>query len=366
MPFHRQVQVVITNKDDPSKKIIFKDHRIDFEVRSSIGFPADIANITLFNLSIDEVKFLQDRNFGNWYIELFAGYLDNDVIVGKGSSIGSITTKGGKKTTFGATPTSESNSIFSGAITNCIGFRSPPEHITKIFCISKAYIGSTVFKQMRAIPKGATLKEAITSMCQDYGFSSVTQYGMTDEDIDYVLPSGRTFHNTFMLEFKKLLEEYNLNYTMTTSEIQIFPEAYGQKDAVTRMIQNRDPIRLDTNQVIGNVIAGICVLTLDTFINASIQPGMILDVSPLMGTAILANGVISMQEDITLNTDQSIFRWAMEDMYQILEVVHSGSTHQTNYKTSISAVIGGNTAMGLKEIKWQDMYATTGMGLEVW
>lgn len=366
MPFNRQVEVVITNKDDPSNKIVFDKHRIDFEVRSSIGFPADVANISIFNLSIDEVKFLQDRNFGNWYIEIFAGYEDNDVIKSQGSSIGSVTTAGNNKLVFGSSTLSESNSIFSGAITNCIGYRKQPEHITKLFCISKSYIGSTEFKQMRPIPKGATLKEAIISMCQDYGFSTVTQFGMTDEDTSQVLKSGRVFHNTFLEEFKKLLKEYNLNFTMTTSEIQIFPETFGRQDAIARMVQDKQPIRLDTNQVIGNVLAGICVLRLDTFINASIQPGMILDVSPLMGTAILANGVISMQEDITLNTDQSVFRWAMEDLYQILEVVHSGSTHQATYKTSISAVIGGNTAMGLKEIQWQDMYATTGMGLEVW
>ncbi|QFG06689.1 hypothetical protein HWC59_gp48 [Proteus phage Myduc] len=365
MPFNRQVEVVITNKDDPSKKVIFKDHRIDFEVRSSIGFPADVANITIFNLSIDEVKFLQDRNFGNWYIEIFAGYVDNDVIKSKGSSIGVISTPN-HTSTFGASPITESNSIFSGAITNCIGYRKQPEHVTKLFCISKSYIGSTEFKQMRPIPKGATLKEAIISMCQDYGFSTVTQFGMQAEDTAQILKSGRIFHNTFLEEFRKLLKEYNLNFTMTTNEIQIFPETFGRQDAIARMVQDREPIKLDTNQVIGNVLAGICVLRLDTFINASIQPGMILDVSPLMGTEILANGVVSMQEDITLNTDQSVFRWAMEDMYQILEVVHSGSTHQTTYKTSISAVIGGNTAMGLKEIQWQDMYASTGMGLEVW
>ena len=70
----RRVQIIVTQKDDPSKQVVFEKHRIDFEVRSTVGWPADTANITIFNLSLDEIKFLQSKQFGDMYIEIRAGY----------------------------------------------------------------------------------------------------------------------------------------------------------------------------------------------------------------------------------------------------------------------------------------------------
>ena len=162
-----------------------------------------------------------------------------------------------------------------------------------------------------------------------------------------------------------MLGEYNLMYTMTTGEIQIFPDSFGDKDAVDRMSKDREPIKLDANAVIGNPVAGICTYNLNTFLNPSIQPGMILDVSPLLGEELLANGVTSVNGDgIVLNTDQSVFRWAMEDKYFIMDVIHHGSTHTVDFQTSLVALIGGNTAMGGREAAWQNIYANSGMAME--
>lgn len=367
MPWLRKVRVTINNEDgDPNKRIIFEDHRIDFAVRSTIGWPADTADVTLYNLSIQEVKSLQDKNFGNFYITIEATYIDrlesgsaNKNSAWTGVNVNSSTDKSAQTTVGGET-------IFRGRITNAVGYKSPPNHITKLFCISEAYMGSTTFKQMKDIPAGSTLKQAITSMCSDYGFTTISQFGVSDEDLSVKLKRPRVFHDTFLIELRNLLGEYNLLYTMTTNEIQIFPETYGDKDAVDRMAKDRDPIKLDANMVIGNPMAGICTFRLNTFLNGTIQPGMILDVSPLLGTEILANGVVAVNGPVLLNTDNSVFKWAMEDKYVIMEVVHHGSTHDTDFMTSISAVIGGNTDMGKNEMAWQDMYAQTGMGDEVW
>ena len=167
---------------------------------------------------------------------------------------------------------------------------------------------------------------------------------------------------------------------MTTAEIQIFPDSFGDKDAVNRMSKDREPVKLDVNQVIGNPIAGIATYKLSTFINPSFQPGMILDVSPLIQNnhrnqdntathepdgSIYANGVTSLEgQGIVLNTDQSIFRWAMEDKYFIMEISHHGSTHTIDFQTSITALLGGNTMMGGKEAAWQELYASSGMAME--
>lgn len=375
MPWLRRVEVIVTNKDDPSKQTTFTSHRIDFEVRSTVGWPADTANITLYNLSLDEVKFLQSKNYGDMYIEIRAGYAEDErnltagyTVSGKNADAnsefnrsGSIPiTQGAKKQAMGSI-----NTLFSGIITNAVGFRRPPEHVTQLFCISKAYGASTDFTQMKPIKPGTTLKDAIQSMCSDYGFSDVRKFGVDEAVLNQVLPRGRVFHDVFLNEFKTLLGEFNLLYSMTTGEIQIFPDTFGDKDAVDRMSKERDPIKLDANAVIGNPIAGICTYNLKTFLNPSAQPGMVLDVSPLLGKELLANGVTSINgQGIILNTDQSVFRWAMEDKYFITEVVHYGSTHSMEYITSICSVLGGNTAMGGRETAWQDMYSRSGMAME--
>lgn len=357
--FIRKVQVIVTPKDNPSKATMFQSHRIDFEVHSTVGWPADTATISIFNLSIDEVKFLQNKNYGDMYIEIRAGYVEESRVGARGG----ITSQTGDSNTVNVTGSYPT--IFSGLLTNCIGYRRPPEHVTQMFCISKAYGASTDFKKMKSIPKGTTLKDAITSMCNDYGFNTISTFGVEDEVMNQVLSMGRVFHDTFLNEFKNLLGEYNLLYSMTTGEVQIFPDSYGDKDAVDRMSKDRAPIKLDANSVIGNPVAGICTYTLNTFLNPSIQTGMILDVSPLLGTELLANGVTSLQGGgIELNTDQSVFRWAMEDKYFIMDIVHSGSTHGMTFQTSITSVLGGNTAMGKKEAAWQQMYANSGMAGE--
>ena len=364
MPWLRRVEVIVTRKDDPSIKSVFSSHRIDFEMRSTVGWPADTANITLFNLSLEEVKFLQNKAYGDMYIEIRAGYLEDDRYDRHTGGMNQYMSDNQESEVVieisPALPT-----IFSGVITNAIGFSRPPEHITQVFCISKAYGAATQFTQMRPIPKQTTLSDAIKSMAADYGFGTISTFGVEDSVLQETLPLGRTFQDTFLVEFKNLLSEYNLFYTVTTGEIQIFPDTYGDLDAVDRMSKDREPIKLDANQVIGNPVAGIATFGLTTFLNAAYQPGMILDVSPLLGTELLANGVVAVNGNgIVLNTDQSVFRWAMEDKYFITEIVHRGSTHTIEFATSITALLGGNTAMGNKETAWQDAYAASGMAME--
>lgn len=363
MPWMRRVEVIVTRKDDPDEKTIFNAHRIDFEVRSTVGWPADTANITLFNLALEEVKFLQNKNFGDMYIEIRAGYTEDERGVSGGGVNNYVDTKSKSETRIAITNTLPT--IFSGIITNAVGYRRPPEHVTQLFCISKAYGASTDFIQMKKIPPNTKLIDAIRSMCTDYGFGTISTFGVEDSVLQTNMPRGRVFHDTFLEEFKKMLGEYNLLFSVTTGEIQIFPDTFGDKDAIDRMSKDREPIKLDANQVIGNPAAGICTYTLDTFLNPSFQPGMILDVSPLLGKELLVNGVTSVTgQGILLNTDQSVFRWAMEDKYFITEVVHHGSTHSIDYQTSVTALLGGNTVMGGKEASWQQMYANSGMAME--
>lgn len=366
--FLRYVQVIVTNREDPSKKSIFEHHKIDFEVRSTIGWAADTATITLTNLSVEEMKFLQSKEFGELGIEVRAGYLDQYGYGGidKRTNPNSVQVRPDFDETAKSSTIANTDTIFSGVITNAFGFRQPPEHIFKIFCLSNAAFNGSSFTQMRDIPNNTSLGDAIRSMCQDYGYGTVSQFGLRAEDLEQLLPLGRVFHDTFLNEFTALLGEYNLSFRITTSEVQIFPDTYADKDAVNRMAKDREPLKLDVNSVIGTPIAGITTLSLHTFVNSAVQPGMVLDITPLLGNDILINGVINIQnnQQKTLNYSQSVFRYAMSDKYLIQEVVHHGSTHEPEYMTSIKCIIGGATAMGGSELAWQEMYSNSGMAME--
>ncbi|AWN08647.1 hypothetical protein HOT32_gp64 [Erwinia phage Faunus] len=367
--FGRYVNVIVTPRNDPENKVVFAAHRIDFEVRQTIGWAADTATISIFNLSVDEMKFLQSKEFGDMDIELRAGYID--------STYGSsgldksfipnsiqVVPEGNKNKD--SSTIQNSDTLFSGVITNAVGFKRVPEHIFTMFCLSKAAFSGTTFSQMKDIPAGSNLRQAIVSMCDDYGYGTISTFGINAEDWNVILPNGRVFHDTFINEFTNLLGEYNLAFRITTGEVQIFPDTYADKDAVSRMARDRSPIKLGVDEVIGNPIAGIATLRLDTFVNSGIQAGMVLDVTELLGDSVLINGVVNVTDggNKALNYSQSLFRYAMSDMYLIQEVVHSGSTHAIDFRTSLATIIGGATAMGGNELSWQSAYAASGMAME--
>lgn len=378
MPWIRQVRVTITNKDDGKSTIYGWDddgivnHALEFNVRSTLGWGSDTADLTIFNLSMEEAKALQDKSYGNRYITIEAGYVDtsmNNSFAGgsntytknakvSNSSLSNRASSGAQ--TFGG------GVVFTGTITNAISFRQPPEFVTKLFCISRAYEQATTFSQMKNIKPGTSLIDAINSMCSDYGYKKTTYFGVDMAFMeDTKLKRGRVFHDTFFEEFRKLLGEYNLSFFLSSNEIQIFPETYGNKDAVDRMVKDRGVIKLDANQVIGNPIMGIGNLNLSTFLNSSIQAGQIIDISPLLGTEILLNGVVNpFNTGGILNQDSSVFKYGASDKYQIVELVHTGATHSQQYSTNIMAKLGGNTILGGNEETWMDKYKDSGMATE--
>lgn len=354
----RQVQVIVTNAQNPKIKTVFEKHSIEFEVRSTLGWAADTATVTIKNLSLPEIKFLQNKTFGDLLIEIRAGWLDEL----QGSSVKQQWVAQGQNALVTIEENKNLPTLFSGILSNAVGYKKAPEHITTLFCVSNAGAVATSFKQMRDIPAGATLNDAIKSMCTDYGYNTVSSFGVSGTTLTTRLPMGRVFHDTFIKEFGNLLEEYNLNFYIATSEIQIFSDTYGDSDAMKRMAKDREPVKIDANSVIGTPIAGIGIFDLAMYLRSDIQPGMVMDVSPLLGTELLANGVTSAAgRGQALNRVDSLFQYAMEDKYQIITVIHRGFTHDQDFQTIIHGVLGGNTASGLSEQNWQNWYIGSGM-----
>lgn len=356
----RKVQVIVSHASDKSKTMTFEKHAIDFEVRSTLGTGADTATITITNLRPDEVKFMQDKSNKTIFIELRAGYSDEMLS-------GAINNADGAGLNANNITIGESvlPTLFSGIITNAVGHKSPPEHFTTIFCMSKAGENFSKFMQMTSIPAGATLDTAIRSMCADYGFHTISTYGIPPELLNQVLEDGRSFHDTFLKEFAQLLSEYNLDFFVSTAEIQIFPDTYGDKDSVSRMSNVRVPIGIDANRVIGNPQAGIATLDFNMYLRPDIQPGMIVDISGLLTKDILVNGVVAINnQNQVLNYSDSILRYTMSTLYQIVSIVHYGGTHRPEFVSSLNCLLAGRNQMGGLEDKWQDWYSHSGMSMD--
>jgi len=360
----RCVQVIVTNAQDASKKTVFEKHAIEFEVKSMLGWGADTATINIYNLALEEIKALQNKKFGELLIEIRAGYADEmqgGVIQKKAN------TDKGVKSSISITDGAVLPTIFSGVIKNAIAYKRVPDHITTLFCLSKSTLNATTIAQIKSIPPGTKLRDAIKSMCADYGFHTISTYGVTDEEMDVILPTGRVFHDTFINEFNNLLGEHNMQGYIATAEVQIFSETYGDPDAINRMTQGRKAIPLDPNRVQGNPIAGIGTFDVNLYLSPDIQPGMVVDIAQLLGQdGILASGVVAVtNERQVLNYDDSVFRYAMSDKYQIISVIHRGMTHGPLFQTSLHTVLGGNAALGLDESDWDDLYRISGMAEEV-
>lgn len=153
MPWLRRVEIILTSKDDPSNKTIFSNHRIDFEIRDTVGWPAATANITIFNLSLDEVKSLRGKESTGIYLRLIAVTWRIKALFQVVVLHNTPTLEVPQKEVRIGILSETYPTFVLWFVSNAVGFRRPPEHVTQLFCISKAYGASTDFKQMRSIPK---------------------------------------------------------------------------------------------------------------------------------------------------------------------------------------------------------------------
>lgn len=369
MAWKRYVELVVRKKSDPSKAIVFSEHRIDFEVRSSVGWADSTATIEIRNLSVAEMKLLQPREFGEISVELHVGYDKNTrglaVIPAGDGKVKAFTTSGTSygipgMTSTGGNMQSTHDQLFSGIVVNAVGYKQAPDHILTLFCSSHVLLGATSYFDLRPVKKDMRLRDAISQMCGDAGFSSIFYYGVNPSDLDKPLVSSYSFHDTFLAELGSFLKQFNLNYYMASNEVQIFPDTYGNASAMGMMAKDRAPVRLNMNSVIGTPIAGIGTFDVTTFITADIQPGMVLDVTRLLGEELLITGVVNVVgPPFTLNTQDKILEYAMTDKYQIYNILHKGSNFTEQFHTQIHAILGG-TEMGAMEDSWKSLYIDSG------
>ncbi|MBI0275405.1 hypothetical protein I6H07_06095 [Hafnia alvei] len=345
MPFLRQVSVEIFDKTEEAISIVFSRNRIDFEYYSALGWAGDYGTITLYNLSNDEVKTLQNRKYGDLNVILRAGY-DTGQLANYNTA---------NDTSSGVTTT---NIIFTGVITNVVSYKRTPEHVTHLYCIPDSVLSATNINiNLGQINSGMNLKAAMGSMAISAGFSGTYYYGVSDSVLNFTFKNDRVFHKTFMDEFRQLCQEFHLTFSFQSNFISVYPESVGNGDIILAMSETNKPIILQPQDVIGNPVAGSSTLELSTLLNASIQTGMVIDITKLLGGDGIhpsLDGVINYNMGYQLTIDGTQIANGTSSQYLIKSLVHHGSTHTNEFQTDLQAVYGVNDRMGSIEHNWRD------------
>ncbi|MBG6242995.1 MAG: hypothetical protein EKE20_14755 [Candidatus Symbiopectobacterium sp. Dall1.0] len=345
----RHVSVDISGKKDAKNNKVymnFDSHRIDFEYYSSLGWAGDYGTLTIYNLSIEEIRTLQNRKFGSLSVTLYAGYKNDRLPNHNNVSDPNA-------------PEQATNIIFTGTITNVVGYKRSPEHVVHLYCIPESVIKATNIKmRLDEVKKGMTLLDALTNMSSNSGFD-LHYYSVDKSILKYTFKKERVFHGTFFDEFRQICQEFSLTFSLQSNFISVYPDEFGHGDIVSAMSKYNKPIELKPEHVIGNPIAGIAALELSTYLNASIQPGMVLDITSLLGTSenhdtLLSDGVVNYNSGRAMNyIDDNIIN-GMSSKYYVKSLVHHGSTHSSEFQTDIAAVYGVNDQMGAIDKEWRE------------
>lgn len=351
--WNRQVTVEISS-DDNSVNMIFghnasqdnglPTHRIDFEYHSSMGWAGDYGTITLYNLDRDEIRTLQRKTHGALTIKLSARYEDE-----------------GGLSDYLYSSNSVPSTIFVGSITNTVNYQQPPESITHLYCVPQQVnqvtqigLGNITFQ----VSQGQTLRDAIGLLAGMAGLGYKV-YGLDEDLLNYKFPKGRAFNSTFIQEVQKLCEEFHLNFSLQPAFIEYYPSSIGSADVVNEIAKQCAPIAVTPGTVIGSPVAGLAHLELSVILNPSINTGMLVDITKLItpdGTDA-TKSYVAFNAGYMSNINDQVLANAMSSLYQIISLVHHGSTHAQNFQTDITANYGVDNTMGSIEREWREWCA---------
>lgn len=348
----RSVGVTITSNDGTYNKV-FANHRIDFEYHSTIDGAADFGTITLYNLSDAEIKALQSRKLGLFNVILQAGYFDSD----RSTSVAAYTLLNptdakqingstGIEITEGVQ--NPNPTIFTGTITNVISYNQIPESIVHLYCVPQQTLQVTAMPTSGTkVAPNTTLQDAFIALGKTAGLS-VKFSGLNDRLKSIKLAKGRVYHKTIVEELQQLCDEYSLSYAIRPTYIEIFAKAFGTPDLVSEIEKDSVPIALEADKVIGVPIATLGQLEVSVMLNTAILPGMILDASALIDPTgqSVGLGYVQYNAGYRANIDATIIDTGMSNTYQVLSVVHHGSTHAQNFQSDIVGIYGVDNTMG--------------------
>ena len=295
--------------------VTYKELRMDFRYNEFFAVGdltnmADTFDIDIFNLSNPSFSALQTEE--EIQVRFYTGYGDED----------------------------ELSLAFEGVVSNVIGRRRIPEHITTLYCIP---IG--LAKVNKSISIQGTRKDTLKDVLDGFGtaLGLVTKYEGVDDLIE-VPYRAKTIEGPAINELIAIGKQFYFMPRVENDELRIItlPEE-GRLDKIKTVH------KLKAQLIRGTPKASVAKLSIPYAFNTVIKTGEAIDVSEFSDAKnnTKTNG-IGTPNGITdasglgkgsLHYADTLYKWAIQPKYQIISAVHSGSNYTDNYITQYECVV---------------------------
>ena len=293
----------------------YKELRMDFRYNEFFAVGdltnmADTFDIDIFNLSADSFAALQSKD--EIQLKRYTGYGDED----------------------------ELSLAFEGIVSNVIGRRRIPEHITTLYCIPLGLakgVKPVSFKGSREDTLEDVLGALGTELKLKIKFAGV-------KDIIKEFYRSKTIQGIGLEELVAIGKQFYFMPRVEKDELRIItlPEE-GRVDKIKTIH------KLEAQLIRGTPKASVAKLSIPYAFNTVIKTGDAIDVSEFkedknnrvtngIGTP---NGItdVSGLGKGSLHYSDTLYKWAIQTKYQIISAVHSGSNYTDNYITQYECVV---------------------------
>ena len=300
-----------------------------FKYEGRLGWTADQCRVDIYNLDVDTVMGLMDGTVDEREVQVFlrAGYED--------------------EREEGELPT-----VLIGVVMNVFSRRELPNYITTLYCVPLA--ASSVSKKQEqtvVIPRDTTVDGAFTILKEKFTLPLQQYFGVPEATKNIKL-SGLDLAGPIRTMYAKVAKAANCYIKFTSDEIRVISKLRSA-DTVAFITSQQGTRTLDIQRVKGVPSTGMGTIDVPYVMDASIEPGMIMDVTALQSqdakrkASGVDEGFLAYSVDGTINPgtgnalfrDEDVFRWAVKPQYQIFAVVHEGSTHIDVWTSTINGIV---------------------------
>ena len=310
-----------------------------FKYEGRLGWTADQCRVDIYNLDVDTVMGLMSGTVQEQEVQVFlrAGYED--------------------EREEGELPT-----VLVGVVMNVFSRRLLPNYITTLYCVPLAAASvSKKQEQTVVIPRNTTVDGAFTILKNKFKLTQHQYFGVPDATKNIKL-SGMDLAGPIRTMYAKVARAASCHVKFTSSEVRIISRLRSA-DTISYITSQRGARTLDIQRVKGVPSTGMGTIDVPYVMDASIEPGMVMDVTALQSqdasrkTSGVDAGFLAYSVDGTINPgtgnalfrDEDVFRWAVKPEYQIFAVVHEGSTHIDVWDSTINGIVYNPGTNGANE-----------------
>lgn len=348
--YKRKLRLVATDLDSGDLLFSTTEHRITFEVDIKIAQGMSTSTIVIYNLGDDEVKALQradlepssegdgtaNREPKRVRLQLFAGYEDEV-----------------------ESDLTADQLMIEGLIMNATTVKKLPSKLTYLYVI--AYGSNILVNKFDSFsvpglnsPNPMTLEDVINRVVKSAGYESVDFSSVNPEKIGEKTIKdlrGKPINNTDQGMFgvlDDLAEQYRFSWGIKAKGVGIYPpldDSKADSQELNYLIgeyesKNKEGLLIDPIKVKGTPIAGMATLEIKHVLDATLFPGILIDVGEVGGKqdndSLPDEGLIdytALGKSIFYTND--VAKYAVFQYYMLWRVVHKGDSHGDEWDTTL-------------------------------